>query len=260
MPEPDQSIGIFPTVVDEPTLFQDEVEHIRGSLIGEAKRLEDEFPALTFVDTCSTHESVECARALPILTIDKLVADPSVPSERLAQAAIDAVCDIYGVELADMLSPSRLKPVVTARQVACYIIKDRVTDLSYPAIGRLFGRDHTTIMHGVARIRDRIAQDLALVQRIETVIKSMQVAQFGCTAMHILLLRRKTLAMCPVVNIDERNQEVLKLPSTTAVDWGKRVEGEQLWQSYHLQIEERLMQVDAGRSRSLLQGETVSTA
>jgi len=46
---------------------------------------------------------------------------------------------------------SRQRPIVTARQTAMYVVRE-LTDLSYPAIARLFGgRDHTTVIHAVEK-------------------------------------------------------------------------------------------------------------
>ena len=44
--------------------------------------------------------------------------------------------------------------MVTARQIGMYVHRE-LTDLSYPGIAREFGgRDHTTVMHGVAKISE----------------------------------------------------------------------------------------------------------
>jgi len=46
---------------------------------------------------------------------------------------------------------SRQRPIVGARQTAMYVVRE-LTDLSYPAIARLFGgRDHTTVIHAVEK-------------------------------------------------------------------------------------------------------------
>ena len=68
---------------------------------------------------------------------------------------------------------ARRRPLVTARQVAMYVVRE-LTDLSYPAIAREFGgRDHTTVIHAVEKIsgqmrtqRPTYDQVTALVQTI----------------------------------------------------------------------------------------------
>jgi chromosomal replication initiation ATPase DnaA len=58
-----------------------------------------------------------------------------------------AVCDHYGLTLAELLKERRFRPLVRARQAAMYLCKE-LTGSSLPAIGRRFGgKDHTTVLH-----------------------------------------------------------------------------------------------------------------
>lgn len=67
------------------------------------------------------------------------------------------VSRIRGVALNDLLSDRRPVAIVRPRQEAMYLAKT-MTPASLPAIGRrLGGRDHTTVMHGVRKISERIA-------------------------------------------------------------------------------------------------------
>lgn len=52
----------------------------------------------------------------------------------------------------DILKVKRDSEVVEARNVACYLIK-KYTSLSLKSIGRLFGKDHTTIMHSIGKVK-----------------------------------------------------------------------------------------------------------
>lgn len=75
-----------------------------------------------------------------------------------------ACCEFYQVSKEDMLSPRRNKQVVYARQVAMYLCR-KLTMRSMPEIGmKLGGRDHTTVMHGVAKI-EKLLQTDAETQR-----------------------------------------------------------------------------------------------
>ena len=82
------------------------------------------------------------------------------------------VADHYNVRLSDMIGPRRTRTIARPRQVAMYLAK-HLTTRSLPEIGRRFGgRDHTTIMHGVRKIEElmaqdqQIAEDLALLRRL----------------------------------------------------------------------------------------------
>ncbi len=66
------------------------------------------------------------------------------------QAAMiaQATADHFGMPREQLTSRDRHKSVAFARQMAMYLIRQTL-QLSYPEIGRLFGRDHTTVMHAV---------------------------------------------------------------------------------------------------------------
>ena len=53
----------------------------------------------------------------------------------------------------------------------------RLLNASFPHLGQLFQRDHSTVMHGVASIEQRVKQDPAFqltVQQLEESIKRTQ--------------------------------------------------------------------------------------
>jgi chromosomal replication initiator protein len=78
----------------------------------------------------------------------------AVPSEILK-----AVASHYGLRVSDMKARSNAKPVAFPRQVAMYLCR-KLTDLSYPDIGRLFNdKHHSTVMHSVEKIGRMIEDD-----------------------------------------------------------------------------------------------------
>jgi chromosomal replication initiator protein len=58
----------------------------------------------------------------------------------------------FNVTFGDIIGDSRRYHIVKARKTAMAVIRE-LTDLSYPAIGELFGKDHTTVMHHVASVK-----------------------------------------------------------------------------------------------------------
>jgi chromosomal replication initiator protein len=64
----------------------------------------------------------------------------------------------FGLSIDALRGKSRQRDLVTARQVSMYVFRE-LTDLSYPAIARLFGgRDHTTVIHAVEKIQKLMAE------------------------------------------------------------------------------------------------------
>jgi chromosomal replication initiator protein len=80
---------------------------------------------------------------------------------------------MFGFDVDEITGKNRRRPLVTARQIAMYVVRE-LTDLSYPAIAREFGnRDHTTVIHAVEKIgalmgkqRQIYDQVTELVQRV----------------------------------------------------------------------------------------------
>ncbi|MCY0150905.1 hypothetical protein OEG84_25195 [Hoeflea sp. G2-23] len=77
----------------------------------------------------------EIMRGLPP-RVRKIVADES---------------DAHGVPIHVMFSPSRQSKAIMARWAAMYRIREGNPRLSFPKIGDWFGRNHTTVLSGVAR-------------------------------------------------------------------------------------------------------------
>jgi len=79
----------------------------------------------------------------------------------------------YKVRVSDIESKSRRHEVVLPRQVAMYLTR-RLTERSYPELGRSFRRDHTTVMHGYEKIRDRCLSEPEFAADIEALVRSLQ--------------------------------------------------------------------------------------
>ena len=76
------------------------------------------------------------------------------------------VCEEFGLTLNDMVSKRRAQIVARPRQIAMSLCKS-LTRKSLPEIGRKFGgRDHTTVIHAIKRIKELRAADTDLDQRI----------------------------------------------------------------------------------------------
>ena len=86
------------------------------------------------------------------------------------QMILDATADSYGFSVDAICGPSRTRPLVTARQVAMYLVRN-LTDYSYPAIARVFGgRDHTTVIHAVDKITTQMKERRQIYQQVTDLI------------------------------------------------------------------------------------------
>jgi chromosomal replication initiator protein len=83
------------------------------------------------------------------------------------------VAEHYGIRLADLVGPRRLRSLARPRQVAMYLAKT-MTSRSLPEIGRRFGgRDHTTVIHGVRRIEELKSTDAQIADDIEALRRTL---------------------------------------------------------------------------------------
>ena len=80
------------------------------------------------------------------------------PARRTVEEIQERTAAALGVSLEALRSQSRSAGVAWARQVAMYLSRE-LTEETLPAIGRAFGRNHTTVMHACKRTADRIAVD-----------------------------------------------------------------------------------------------------
>lgn len=94
-----------------------------------------------------------------ITNLDK----PPVTAERI----IEETAALFGFTPELIVGGSRRRPLVEARQIAMYVTRN-MTELSYPDIGRAFGnRDHTTVMHAVRKIEERMGERRQIFDRVQ---------------------------------------------------------------------------------------------
>ena len=84
------------------------------------------------------------------------------------------VAEHFSIRLTDMSSARRARAVARPRQVAMYLAK-QLTSRSLPEIGRKFGnRDHTTVMHAVARVTEIMGVDSAFAEDVELLRRMLE--------------------------------------------------------------------------------------
>lgn len=79
----------------------------------------------------------------------------------------------YGVSKSDLTGKSRVKEVAQARHVTIHLIRT-VTEMSLPAIGKLFNRDHSTVISSLDAIDKKIASSGAFEAEINNLIKEIK--------------------------------------------------------------------------------------
>ncbi len=119
--------------------------------------------ALTRVMACSQLRGMPLDAALvESALIDFSLSNPTITAKKITMI----VADHCGVAEEQLLGRSRRQEIALARQVAMYLMREE-TKASLPQIGAaLGGRDHTTVMHGCAKIAGLLEADESLRRMI----------------------------------------------------------------------------------------------
>lgn len=68
-------------------------------------------------------------------------------------------CQRCDVSMSSLLSRRRTKSLVTARHAAFLAARRLPIEPSYPDLGAAFNRDHTTVIHGIRKAKQRELAD-----------------------------------------------------------------------------------------------------
>lgn len=85
------------------------------------------------------------------------------------RAWLELVARQLGTTHDELVGRVRTRHVVEARQVAMYILR-RETGMSFPEIGNLFGRDHSTVVHAAQGVEERMRNRPVFRRYVEAAI------------------------------------------------------------------------------------------
>lgn len=95
------------------------------------------------------------------------------PKVRTDEELLAEISAILKFPVEDLKGRSRQRPLVTARQEAMYVFRE-LTDLSYPAIARLFGgRDHTTVIHANEKIQRLMSERKQIYDQVTDLLQQL---------------------------------------------------------------------------------------
>lgn len=150
----------------------DVLEYIASRVTSNIRELEG---ALIRVSAYSSLNRVD----MTVPQAERLLEDllPSTaPKHRTDQELLTEIAGLLGFAVDALRGKSRQRPLVMARQEAMYVFRE-LTDLSYPAIARLFGgRDHTTVIHAVDKITRLMAERSETYDRVTMLVKNLKLS------------------------------------------------------------------------------------
>jgi len=175
----------------QPPSLETRLAILRKKAAGEPSKAPDD--VLTYIATHITNNIRELEGALNrVLAFSNLQRVPldlemaegvlgdlitaKAPRQITAKVVIEATADMFGLTIDELCGKSRSRPLVTARQIAMYVLRE-MTDFSYPAIGRAFGdRDHTTVMHAVTKITDLMRERRTIYEQVTELMHRIRTA------------------------------------------------------------------------------------
>lgn len=98
----------------------------------------------------------------------------SRPRTITPELILNETASMFNWAVEDLTGTSRCRPLVTARQIGMYVFRE-LTDYSYPKIAEEFGgRDHTTVMYAVEKIRRQMAEKRAVFDQVGELISRIK--------------------------------------------------------------------------------------
>ena len=83
-----------------------------------------------------------------------------------------AIYKKYNVKKEDIIGARRTKEIAAARHKAIYLVRT-ITEMSLPNIGKIFNRDHSTIMSSIEAVEKKLITDAILGVEIDDMIKEV---------------------------------------------------------------------------------------
>ena len=87
----------------------------------------------------------------------------------------EVVANEYSLTVKDLKGKKRSAQIALPRQIAMYLARTMIVDISTTDIGDAFGgRDHTTVMHACNKIKTKLESEPYFVALINKIIKELK--------------------------------------------------------------------------------------
>ena len=101
---------------------------------------------------------------------------PEAPKEITPELIMNIVAEHFNISASDIASSKRNSEIVMPRQIYMYLCRELI-DIPYKSIGKTIGnKDHTTVMHGVDKIKKEMEGSEDLRNKIDIIKKKINPA------------------------------------------------------------------------------------
>lgn len=170
-PSIDEKVAIILKKSEEMSVYinNDVAIYIAENLKG--NNIRDLIGALIRLNAFSTFHNEPISIDLVKKSLDKFMIKKDIILT--PESIIDAVCSYFNLKIGDLKSKKRNKSISFPRQIVMYILRDKL-NLSLQEIGDEFGgRDHSTVLHSINNIQNKIDKDPELKSIINSINRKL---------------------------------------------------------------------------------------
>jgi chromosomal replication initiator protein len=103
-------------------------------------------------------------------TVESVFGLPEQTQRLSEEGILDIVSQTLGVSVKDLKGTGRNKETAHARQVATYVCREMM-ESSFPKLGRLFNRKHSTMLYGYEKLKEQVAQNIMLKKQVDDIMQ-----------------------------------------------------------------------------------------
>ncbi len=104
------------------------------------------------------------------------ISDFMSGSEPMAQTSdkiLSKIAQKYDISVEDIKGSKRSRDIAMPRHIAIYLIRE-MTNMSFPQLGKLFGRDHTTILNSYQTVVEKMKEDPFFEAEVKEFLRELQ--------------------------------------------------------------------------------------
>lgn len=111
------------------------------------------------------NKPVDIEMAKSRLSYIKNKEDNKITPERIT----NEVCNYFGLNILDVCGPKRNREFVYARDIAIFLCRDMIKEITQAKIGEFFNRDHATVINSCKKIEINIKLEKDLADHIDNI-------------------------------------------------------------------------------------------
>jgi chromosomal replication initiator protein len=148
-------------------LADDLVDYLAQSIKGDIRKIESSIVGLKAKSSLMKVD--------PDLLMAKEVVSEIIGNSQMLSVEMirDFIARHYKISVDDLQSRSRKKTIAFPRQVSMFLAR-KYTELGLAEIGRVFNRDHSTVLHSIRVITDAMSRNGSVRGQVELLAKKLQ--------------------------------------------------------------------------------------